>query len=80
MSDDDNDNDNDDRVHAPSLEAALRALPDLHLRALLSEGGALRAAALDTVAEGLGLLCELAAEEVAQVVEAARQEIERRQP
>jgi hypothetical protein len=63
----------------PSLNAALRALTDRQLLALVSERGvSLRAAALDTVAAALGLLRELAPEEVEQVVEAARVEMERR--
>jgi hypothetical protein len=67
-------------VNDPSLNAALRALTDRQLLALVSERGAsLRAAALDTVAAALGLLRELAPEEGEQVVEAARLEVERRQ-
>lgn len=63
----------------PSLNAALRALTDRQLLALVSERGAsLRAAALDTVAAALGLLRALTPEERAQVVEAARLEVERR--
>lgn len=65
-------------MDTPSLLSVLRALSDRHLRALVEEDGALRAAALDTVAEGLGLLRELGPEEVGLVVEAARQEFERR--
>jgi hypothetical protein len=43
-----------------------------------ADGASLRAAALDVVAAALGLLRELAPEEVEQVVEAARAEVERR--
>jgi hypothetical protein len=41
-------------------------------------GGALRAAALDVVAEGLDLMRELTGEEVQEVALAARLELERR--